>query len=144
MHLKIVLRNFIFLFLVFAVNSMDAPNELEEKNAKSRFFQKVQGAASIIAGGALICDPIESAQIIAAQALFMSTIDLANFNVADLENEETKNKAMGHLLSASLNASAAYSILYGAAEYYFTCDPKYIYFGSMLLVSAGVNTLLQS
>ncbi len=123
---------------------MDAPNELAEKNAKSHFFQKVQGAASVFAGGTLIYDPTESAQIIAAQALFMSTVDLANFNVADLENEETKNKAMGHLLSASLNASAAYSILYGATEYYFTCDPKYIYFGSMLLVSAGINTLLQS
>jgi hypothetical protein len=41
----------------------------------------------------------------------MSTMDLANFNVTDLENEETKKKAKGLLLSASLNAIAAYSIL---------------------------------
>jgi hypothetical protein len=126
MHLKIILRNFIFLFLVLSVNSMDAPNELAEKNAKSHFFQKVQGAASVFAGGALICDPIESAQFIAAEALFLSMINLSHFNDADLENEETKKKAMSHLLSAALNATAAYSILYGAAEYYFACDPKYI------------------
>ncbi len=95
-------------------------------------------------GGALICDPIESAQFIAAEALFLSMINLSHFNDADLENEETKKKAMSHLLSAALNATAAYSILYGAAEYYFACDPKYIYFGSMLLIGAGVNTILYS
>ena len=134
MRLKIFLRSFVVLFFIFSVNSADISNQEEEK-ANFRFLQKVQGAANILAGATLFCDPIDSSQFIAAQALFMSTLDLANFKVVDLENEETKNKAMGHLLSASLNASAAYSILYGTAEYYFTCDPKYIYFGSMLLDS---------
>ncbi len=143
MHLKIVLRSFLLLFFVFSINSADIANQEEEKE-NFCFLQKVQGCAGIIAGLTLICDPIRSAQIVATQALFMSTINFSNFNEADLENEESKKKAMGHLLSASLNASAAYSILYGATEYYFTCDPKYIYFGSMLLVSAGINTLLQS
>ena len=135
MRLKNFLRSFVLLFFIFSVNSADISNQEKEK---LRYVQKVQGAANILAGVTLLCDPINSAQFIAAQSLFMSTLDLVNFKVVDLENEETKNKAMGHFLSASLNASAAYSILYGAAEDYFTSDPKYIYFGSMLLIGAGV------
>jgi hypothetical protein len=143
MRLKNFLRSFVLLFFIFSVNSADISNQ-EKENEKLRYLQKVQGTANILAGVTLFCDPLESAQFIAAEALFLLSADLFHLCAADLENEETKKKAISHFKSAALNASAAYSILYGTAEYYFTSDPKYIYFGSMLLVTAGVNTLLQS
>ena len=78
MRLKIFLRSFVVLFFIFSVNSADISNQEEEK-ANFRFLQKVQGAANILAGATLFCDPIDSSQFIAAQALFMSTLDLANY-----------------------------------------------------------------
>ncbi len=143
MRLKNFLRSFVLLFFIFSVNSADISNQ-EKENEKLRYLQKVQGAANILAGVTLFCDPLESAQFIAAEALFLLSADLFHLCAADLENEETKKKAISHLKSAALNATAVYSILYGAAEYYLVCDPKYIYFGSMLLIGAGVNTLLHS
>lgn len=146
MHLKSLLQGFIFLFFIFFINSAEAQalNQQEEENEKLCYLQKVQGAANILAGVTLFCDPVESAQFIAAEALFLLSVDLFHLCATDLENEETKKKAISHFKSAALNATAAYSILYGAAEYYFACDPKYIYFGSMLLIGAGVNTILYS
>ena len=145
MRLKNFLRSFVFLFFIFSVNSAEAPalNQLEEKE-NLYYLKKVQGATNILAGVTLFCDPVENAQFIAAEAIFLLLVDLFHLCAADLENEETKKKAISHFKSASLNASAAYSILYGTAEYYLACDPKYIYFGSMLLIGAGVNTLLHS